>query len=79
MGKFTREELARCDGENGAPTYSPYEGKVYNASRSFQWQRDRHPVRHPVGVAYSGELDDAPHGVDLLERLPVIGELVEGS
>jgi len=75
MEKLTREELARCNGKNGAPTYFAYEGKVYDAPGSFQWRRGR----HPAGVAYSGGLDDAPHGVDLLERRPVTGELVEGS
>jgi predicted heme/steroid binding protein len=76
MRRFTREELANYDGKDGAPAYVAFEGKVYDVSRSFLWQRGRHQVRHPAGIDYSGGLDEAPHGADLLERFPVVGVLV---
>ncbi len=77
MRRFSRAELAGCNGQNGAPTCFAFEGKVYDASHSFLWQRGRHQVRHPAGVDYTGSLGDAPHGADLLERLPVVGILVD--
>jgi predicted heme/steroid binding protein len=76
MRRFTREELANCDGQNGAPCHLAFEGKVYDLSRSFLWQRGRHQVRHLAGVDYTGGLNEAPHGADLLERFPVVGVLV---
>jgi predicted heme/steroid binding protein len=62
MRQFTREDLANCHGRDGAPACIAFEGKVYDVSRSFQWQRGRHQVRHPAGVDYTGGLDDAPTG-----------------
>jgi predicted heme/steroid binding protein len=79
MQKFTREELANYHGKNGNPAYIAFEGKVYDVSRSFLWQRGRHQVRHLAGIDYTGGLDDAPHGADLLARLPVVGILVDNN
>jgi predicted heme/steroid binding protein len=77
MREFTREELAQCHGLDGAPAYIAYKGIVYDVSRSFLWRRGRHQVRHPVGAVYTTELELAPHGPELFERLPVAGILVD--
>lgn len=77
MRKFTRKELARYNGRDGAPAYIAYEGKVYDVSNSFYWRGGRHQVMHNAGVEFTSGLDDAPHGADLLERVPVIGILEE--
>jgi predicted heme/steroid binding protein len=77
MHRFTREDLAHYHGKNGSPAYIAFEGRVYDASRSFLWQRGRHQVRHAAGLDWTGGLDEAPHGADLLERFPVIGVLVD--
>jgi predicted heme/steroid binding protein len=79
MRTATRRELAQYNGKDGAPAYFAYEGKVYDASRSFLWQRGRHQIRHPAGVDYTGCLDDAPHGADLLARCPVVGILADSD
>jgi predicted heme/steroid binding protein len=62
---------------NGAPTYIANEGKVYDVSRSWQWQQGRHQVLHPAGADYTGGLGQAPHRADLLERVPVVGIVVD--
>ena len=77
MLQFTRKELSRYNGKDGAPAYFAYQGKVYDASRSFLWRNGRHWVRHLAGKDFTGCLADAPHGEDMLERLPVIGYLVD--
>jgi predicted heme/steroid binding protein len=79
MRSFTRQELASCNGRHGAPVYIAYKGRVYDASHSFLWRDGRHQVSHLAGVDLTGALDQAPHGADLLERLPVIGILVDES
>jgi predicted heme/steroid binding protein len=79
MQRFTRKELALCDGTHSALIYIAYEGKVYDASHSFLWQKGRHQVQHPAGVDYTGGLGQAPHGPDLLERLPVVGILADAD
>jgi len=75
---FSRTELSRYNGKNGAPAYIAYKGKVYDASSSFHWRNGRHQVLHSAGQDLTDSLERAPHGVDLLERLPVIGVLGEG-
>lgn len=75
MRSFTREELTRGDGKDGRPCYVAFEGKVYDLSGSFLWRRGRHQVRHLAGLDYTGGLDDAPHGAELLERFPAVGVL----
>jgi predicted heme/steroid binding protein len=75
MKEFTRQELARYDGTNGRPAFIAYRGKVYDVSNSFLWKGGRHQVLHNAGKDLTEELDNAPHGPELLERAPVIGVL----
>ena len=77
MKSFSKEELARYNGKNGAPAYIAYKGKVYDASNSFQWKNGRHQVAHNAGEDLTDSLEQAPHGVEMLERLRVIGTLHE--
>jgi predicted heme/steroid binding protein len=72
---FTREELSRCDGRDGRRAYVAYGGKVYDVTDSFLWKGGRHQVLHAAGEDLTGEIAAAPHGPDLLERVPVIGVL----
>jgi predicted heme/steroid binding protein len=76
MQTFTKEELQRYNGKDGAPAYIAYKGKVYDVSESFLWQKGKHQVIHFAGTDLTEALDnDAPHGADLLERVPAIGTL----
>jgi predicted heme/steroid binding protein len=77
MRRFTRRELSYFNGENGAPAYLAHEGLVYDASGSFLWERGEHQARHRAGQDLTGALDQAPHGPQLLERLTIVGALVE--
>jgi predicted heme/steroid binding protein len=76
MRVFTRKELKKFDGRDGI-SYVAYKGKVYDVSNSFQWQKGVHQVTHRAGCDLSDALKQAPHGADMLERFPVVGELVE--
>ena len=75
MRKFTRKELARNDGKNGSPAYIACNGNVYDVSDSFLWKSGKHWVLHVAGQDLTDCLKDAPHGEDLLDRIPVIGIL----
>jgi predicted heme/steroid binding protein len=77
MKRFSREELARYNGKNGAPAYIACKGKVYDVSASFLWQNGRHQVVHNAGEDLTGSLEHAPHGMKMLERLSVVGILRE--
>jgi predicted heme/steroid binding protein len=75
MRTFTRQELARYDGRNGAPAFVAFNGKVYDVSGSFLWQNGNHQVLHQAGADLTDSLAEAPHGADVLERFPVVGTL----
>jgi predicted heme/steroid binding protein len=78
MKIFTREELKRYDGSNGI-AYVAYAGKVYDVSQSFHWKRGIHQVTHYAGYDLTEALGEAPHGSDLLDRFPIIGELIDSE
>ncbi len=73
MRAFTREELKQYDGRSGI-AYVAYAGKVYDVSPSFQWQKGVHQVSHHAGCDLTDVLKKAPHGADILEKFPVVGE-----
>ena len=77
MKVFTTEELKKYNGKDGKPIYFGYKGKVYDATNSFLWKKGRHQALHDTGKYLSENLKDAPHGESLLERLPVIGILID--
>jgi predicted heme/steroid binding protein len=77
MRRFTRQQLASFNGENGAPTYLAHRGVVYDASGSFLWQKGKHQVQHRAGQDLTEALNRAPHGPDLLARLPIVGVLAD--
>ena len=77
MKSISRDELARCDGREGRPAYIAYQGKVFDATDSFLWKGGRHQAMHDAGMDLTDILDQAPHGPDLLERVPAVGILME--
>lgn len=77
MRTFTREELRKYTGRDGGPVYFAHQGKVYDASASWHWRGGKHQVLHAAGQDLTESLGAAPHGEDLLARLPIIGVLVD--
>jgi predicted heme/steroid binding protein len=76
MRVFTREELKNYDGTKGV-AYVAYNGKVYDVSRSYQWKKGVHQIRHHAGGDLTRALKQAPHTPDLLFRFPVVGTLAD--
>jgi len=76
MRVFTKEELRKYDGSSGI-AYVAYRGKVYDVSHSFHWKKGVHQVTHYAGRDLTKALEKAPHGSDMLDRFPVLGELLD--
>jgi len=76
MRIFTKEELKKYDGSKGV-AYVAYYGKVYDVSQSFLWKSGVHQVVHRAGCDLTEALKEAPHGSELLEKFPVVGELLD--
>jgi len=73
--EFTREELRGYNGQDGKPVYVAYEGRVYDLSESKMWRTGTHMRKHAAGTDLTGEIENAPHETDMLERFPQIGVL----
>ena len=76
MSIFTKEELKKYNGSNGL-AYIACNGKVYDVSQSFHWKRGVHHVTHHAGYDLTGALKQAPHGADILDKLSIVGELID--
>jgi predicted heme/steroid binding protein len=74
--KFTLKELEEYDGKGGKPAYIACKGKVYEASNSDFWIAGEHMGMHQAGKDLTEELELAPHGNEVLERIKLIGVLV---
>jgi predicted heme/steroid binding protein len=77
MKKLSREELKHCNGQHGAPAYIGCNGKLYDVSCSWHWKECRHHALHMAGEDLTKFLSEAPHGADMLERVPEVGKLVD--
>ncbi len=77
---FTKEELKKHDGSNGS-AYVAFGGKVkvYDVSQSFHWRKGIHQVMHHAGCDLTEALGRAPHGSDMLDKFPVVGELMDSD
>jgi len=74
MRVFTGHELKEYDGRDGV-VYIACSGKVYDVSHSYHWRQGIHQVLHHAGIDLTDALSQAPHGIDMLEKFPVVGEL----
>ncbi|MBN2232606.1 MAG: hypothetical protein JW781_07290 [Deltaproteobacteria bacterium] len=61
------------DGSDGGAAHFVYEGTVYDAGGSRLWPEGVHMRRHRAGTDLTAALADAPHGAEVLDRLPQIG------
>jgi len=77
-GDMNAEELARCDGKEGRPALFAHDGVIYDAAASRLWKQGIHMGRHQAGSDLSDVLAQAPHGAELMARLPAVGRLVAG-
>ena len=75
MKKFNEQELAQYDGKNGTLSFIAFRGKIYDVSSSFLWKQGVHQVFHNAGRDLTDSIEEAPHGVDLLEKFPIAGTL----
>lgn len=77
--ELTLEELAYYDGTNGKPAYIAVEGKIYDVTDSSFWRNGGHNG-YRAGQDLTDEIiNDSPHGISNLSRVPMIGIIVTGD
>ena len=74
--KFTLDELSKFNGKEGRPAYVTHKGKVYDVTESSQWIDGDH-LGHAAGEDLTEQMEIAPHGEDVMERMKVVGVLVK--
>jgi len=67
--------LQSHDGQEGRPAWFACDGQIYDASASKMWKNGSHMQRHAAGTDLSSAIGLAPHGTEVFERLPLVGEL----
>jgi predicted heme/steroid binding protein len=76
LSKFTIKELEEYTGKNGKPAYVAYQGKVYDISQSGLWGSGEHMGMHHAGKDITEEMEIAPHGEEVFEKVKLLGTLV---
>jgi predicted heme/steroid binding protein len=76
LRQFTSLQLRRYNGEGRTPAYIAYRGKVYDVTGSRRWRDGLHEGLHWAGFDLTEYLANAPHGEEVFERYPVVGEMV---
>ena len=74
MRSFTEAELNECDGTGDNPTCVAYKGKIYDVSSGPNWIGGSH-YQHVAGEDLTEAMAEAPHGDDVMDSFPIIGEL----
>jgi predicted heme/steroid binding protein len=73
--RFSRKELSRYDGKDGAPAFVAYGGVVYDVTGSFLWPDGIHQVLHAAGRDLTDSIHEAPHDAVVLTQFPIVGTL----
>lgn len=73
--KITPADLAAADGTQGHPAHVAYEGRVFDVGTSDLWAGGQHMGLHRAGADLTAALSDAPHGPEVLERVPQVAVL----
>jgi predicted heme/steroid binding protein len=76
---ITPETLSSFDGKDGAKAIVAVANKLYDVSDSRMWRDGVHVRRHQAGKDLTDALGEAPHGPEVLERMPFVGELKGAS
>ena len=66
------------NGNEGQPAYVAVDGVVYDVTNVEAWKDGEHKNGLTAGNELTEEItNQSPHGIKVLEGLPIVGELVE--
>jgi predicted heme/steroid binding protein len=74
---MTLEELSQFDGREGRNAYIAVNGYIYDVTGSARWPNGNHNG-YQAGQDLTDEITNiSPHGASVVNRLPLIGVLVD--
>ncbi|MFP7291537.1 cytochrome b5-like heme/steroid binding domain-containing protein [Enterococcus hirae] len=71
LKEFDEKTLAQFDGINNSNKYIAVDGFVYDVTNNSHWMSVHHG--YLPGKDYSNEINNAPHGKKVLEKLTIVG------
>ncbi|MBC7960237.1 MAG: hypothetical protein H7X94_10250, partial [Vallitaleaceae bacterium] len=71
---FTLEELSKYNGKDGMAAYVAISGTVYDVSAIPEWNNGDHNG-YEAGVDATEIIKKSPHGLKVVEKLPIVGTL----
>lgn len=74
--ELTLEELAYYDGTDGKPAYIAVQGKIYDVTDSSFWRNGGHNGYQAGQDLTDAIINQSPHGLSNLSRVPMIGIIV---
>ena len=74
--EITSATLPSHDGREGRRGIVAVSGKLYEVTESRLWRNGSHIKQHQAGQYLTAALESAPHGPEVLEKVPMIGELL---
>lgn len=77
LQKAGKRKDGSSESQSGAASYLVYQGERYEISGSKLWKGGVHMGRHRAGIDLTEEIEGAPHGEEVLERLPKLGPIQE--
>ena len=78
MPDITIKELEKQNGREGTASFVAVNGEVYDVSESPMWEQGDHMGIHHAGSDLTAAIADAPHGMEVFERVKKVGGLVQG-
>lgn len=75
--EFTLTELLEFDGTNGKDAYIAVNGYVYDVTDSDDWRNGGHNGFQAGRDLTAAITTQSPHGTSFLDRIPLIGIIVE--
>ncbi|MEA3374737.1 MAG: hypothetical protein U9R72_00825 [Chloroflexota bacterium] len=76
---ITPETLPSLDGRDGGRAVVAVDGKLYDVTDSRLWKDGVHLRQHHAGEDLTEAMKRAPHGAEVLDRVPPIGEILQGG
>ncbi len=73
------KKLNKFTGSKGRPAYIAYKDKIFDVSSSKLWEDGIHANIHQAGQDLTEFMSSAPHGPEVLERVPEIGRYSRSS
>ena len=76
--ELTDADLSLFTGRGKRWALMAYDGNIYDVTGRNLWRNGVHPGGHPAGEDLTAAMKKAPHGEEVLQKVPLVGKVVKG-